>query len=118
MSSDETPHILESGERIWVISPSAAAEHLPQLLERFRAGEDGPFIIGTAGQPEGAFISWDAFQRLAVLAAETTDFDHLPALVRERLADGKAPVPLEVVAAELGWDLNEEIDDSEFRRPQ
>jgi hypothetical protein len=114
MNSDETPYIFANGERIWVISSSAAAEHLPQMLERFRSGEAGPFIIGDAGQPEGAFISWDLWQRLAVLSAETQEFDHVYDIARERLADNEPSVPLEDVAAEFGWDLNEPIDDSDL----
>lgn len=114
MSSDETPHILASGERIWVIGPSPAAEHLAQMLERFRSGEAGPFIVGDAGQPEGVFISWDLWQRLAVLSAETQEFDHVYDTARERLADDGPSVPLEDVAAEIGWDLNEPIDDSDL----
>ncbi|MEU4192540.1 hypothetical protein AB0E69_11605 [Kribbella sp. NPDC026611] len=114
MSSDETPHILGSGERIWVISPSAAAKQLPQMLERFRAGEGGPFLIGNAGQPEGAFVSWDAFRRLAVLAADTTEFDHVYDEAHDRLADDEPSVPLEDVAAEIGWDLDQPIDDSDL----
>ncbi|TCC29062.1 hypothetical protein [Kribbella speibonae] len=114
MSSDETPHILASGERIWVIGPSAAADHLPQMLERFRSGETGPFIVGDAGQPEGVLISWDLWQRLAVLSADTLEFDHIYDIARERLADKEQSVPLEDVAAEFGWDLNEPIDDSDL----
>lgn len=114
MSSDETPHILSSGERVWVIGTSAAAEHLSQMLERFRSGESGPFIVGDAGQPEGVFISWDAFRRLAALSAETDEFSHAYDIARERLADNEPSVPLEDVAAEIGWDLNEPIDDSDL----
>jgi hypothetical protein len=114
MSSDETPHILSSGERIWVIGSSTAAEHLPEMLSRFRAGETGPFIIGDAGQPEGVFLSWDAFRRLAVLSAETEEFSQVYDIARERLEDKEPSVPLEDVAAEIGWDLSEPIDDSDL----
>ncbi|MGW6278738.1 hypothetical protein [Kribbella sp. NPDC055071] len=114
MSSDETPYIFATGERIWVISPSAAADHLPQMLERFRSGENGPFIIGAGGQPEGAFISWKLWERLAVLAAETLEFEHVYDMARESLAEDGPSLPLEEVAAEIGWDLNEPIDDSDL----
>lgn len=110
----ETPYVLPGGERIWVISPPTASEHLTQMLERFRAGEAGPFIVGDAGQPEAVLIPWAAWQRLAVLAAETEEFDHVYDTARERLADDEPSVPLEEVAAELGWDLNEPIDDSDL----
>jgi hypothetical protein len=110
----ETPFVLPSGERIWVIAPSATAEHLPQMLERFRSGETGPFIVGEAGQPEAVVIPWETWQRLAVLAAETEDFDDVYDKARESLAEDGPSVPLEEVAAELGWDLNEPIDDSDL----
>lgn len=112
--ASETPYILPGGERIWVIDSSDAAEHLAQMLERFRSGEAGPFIVGDAGQPEGAFISWDLWQRLAVLSAETLEFDHVYDIARESLAEDGPSVPLEDVAAEIGWDLNEPIDDSDL----
>jgi hypothetical protein len=110
----ETPYVLPGGEKIWVINPQTAAEHLAQMLERFRAGEAGPFIIGDAGQPEGVFIPWSAWQRLAVLAAETEDFDHVYDAARDSLADDGPSVPLEDVATDLGWDLNEPVDDSDL----
>lgn len=110
----ETPYVLPGGDRIRVVSTSAAAEQLPQILERFRAGEAGPFIVGDAGQPEAAVIPWETWQRLAVLAAETEDFDHVYDAARESLAEDGPSVPLEDVAAELGWDLNEPIDDSDL----
>ena len=110
----ETPYVLPGGERIWVIDTSAAAEHLPQMIERLRAGEPGPFIVGDAGQPEAVVIPWDTFRRLAVLAAETEDFEHVYDIARERLASNEPSIPLEDVAAEIGWDLNEPIDDSDL----
>lgn len=97
-----------------MISPSAASEHLAQMLERFRAGEAGPFIVGDSGQPEAVLIPWEAWQRLAVLAAETEEFDHVYDVARERLADDEPSVPIEEVAAELGWDLTKPIDDSDL----
>jgi hypothetical protein len=110
----ETPYVLPGGERIWVINPTAASDHLPQMLDRFRTGETGPFIVGDGGQPEAVVIPWDAWRRLAVLAAETEEFEHVYDIARERLADDEPSVPLEEVAAELGWDLNEPIDDSDL----
>ncbi len=110
----ETPYILPSGERIWVINPSTGAEQLPQMLKRFHAGEVGPFIVGQSGQPEAVVIPWDIWQRLAALAAETEDFDHIYDTARESLADDGPSVPLEDVATEIGWDLNEPIDDSDL----
>lgn len=114
MNSDETPHILPGGGRISVIAPSAAREHLPQMLERLRSGETGPFIIGDTGQPEGVLISWDLWQRLAVLSADAQEFDRAYDAARESLADDGPSVPLEDVAAEIGWDLDEPIDDSDL----
>jgi hypothetical protein len=34
------------------------------------------------------------------------------------LADPRPSIPLEEAAAELGWDLDEDVDDSEFRKPK
>ncbi len=110
----ETPYVLPGGERIWVIDTSTAAENLAQMFRRFREGKAGPFIVGDAGQPEGVVISWDLWRRLAVLAAETEGFDHVYDAARESLADDGPSVPLEEVAAEIGWDLNEPIDDSDL----
>ncbi|GAA0624435.1 hypothetical protein HPO96_34120 [Kribbella sandramycini] len=112
---DETPHLLPDGDRVWVIKTAIAGELLPQMLERFRTGDSEPLIFGDAGQPEGVVIPFDLWRRLEALAIEEEGFDHLYETARRRLADPQPSVPIEDVAAELGWDLNEKLDDSDFR---
>lgn len=59
MDSDETPYLLPEGERLWVIKTATAGGLLPQMLERFRAGNAEPLFFGDAGQPEGAVVPFD-----------------------------------------------------------
>jgi hypothetical protein len=114
----ETPYILPSGDRIWVNETSVAAEHLPHMLERFRAGEDEPLFFGDAGQPEGVVLPFELWRRLDALATDEDGFDATYALVRKRLADPQPSIPLEEVEAELGLNLHEDIDESELPKPQ
>lgn len=115
MDSEETPYLLPDGDRVWVIKTSTAGGLLPQMLERFRAGNPEPLIFGDAGQPEAVVIPFDVWQRLDALAADEEGFDHAYEEVRRRLADPQPSIPLEEAAAEIGWDLNEDIDDSDFK---
>jgi hypothetical protein len=116
--NSETPYLLPSGERVWVIATAEASNQLPNLLQLFRAGEAEPLIFGDAGQPEGVVIPWDVWRRLAALAADADGFDHVYETTRQRLADNQPSVPLEDVAAQIGWDLNEDIDDSDLPKPR
>lgn len=114
----ETPYLLPDGERVWVIATPEASRLLPNLLQRFRAGDSEPMIFGDAGQPEGVVVSWDVWRRLDALAADEDGFAHLYETARQRLADPQPSIPLEEAAAEIGWDLDEDVDDSEFRKPK
>jgi hypothetical protein len=114
-SDDETPYIFPDGDRVWVIKTSVAGPLLPQMLERFRTGDAEPLIFGDAGQPEGVVIPFELWRRLEALASEEEGFAHIYETARQRLADPQPSIPIEEVAAEFGWDLNEKIDDSEFR---
>ena len=117
MDPEETPYLLPDGERVWVIKTSTAADLLPQMLERFRTGENEPLIFGDAGQPEGVVIPFDIWRRLDALAADEYGFDHAYETVRQRLANPQPSIPLEQAAAEIGWDLDEPIDDSDLGKP-
>jgi hypothetical protein len=118
MDSDETPYLLPDGERVWVIKTSTAAQLLPQMLERFRAGESEPLIFGDAGQPEGVVLPFDLWRRLDALATDEDGFDATYAVARERLASPAPSIPLEDVAAEIGLDLDKPVDDSELPKPR
>jgi hypothetical protein len=112
--TSETPHILPGGETVYVIDTELASEHLATMLSRFRSGNSKPLIFGDAGQPEAVVIPWKVWQRLDALAYEEDGFAHLYETARQRLANPQPSVPLEQVAAEIGWDLNERIDDSDL----
>lgn len=115
-TDDETPYLLPDGERVWVIKTSVAGELLTQMLERFRLGHSEPLIFGDAGQPEGAVVPFELWRALDTRVFDKEGFDTTYAIARQRLKDDPGTsVPLEDVAAELGWDPNEEIDDTEFR---
>jgi hypothetical protein len=117
----ETPYDLPSGERIWVSETASAAERLPALLKRFRAGELQPLIFGDGGEPEGLVISWDEWSRLDALAADADaeGFDDAYETVRERTADtrSESAAPLEDAASEIDWDLNDDLDASDLPMP-
>ncbi|MDX6585382.1 MAG: hypothetical protein QOI10_4566 [Solirubrobacterales bacterium] len=116
--NSETPHILPGGETVYVIDTKLASEHLATMLGRFRSGNSEPLIFGDAGQPEAVVIPWAEWQQLMALAEDEEGFNHLYDQTRERLANrGDEPsVPIEDVAAELGWDLKGD-DDSEHPKP-
>jgi len=115
----ETPYDLPSGERIWVIETASAAEHLPALLKRFRAGESQPLIFGDAGEPEGVVISWDEWSRLETPATDAEGFDDTYETAGERTTDtrSESSAPLADSSSEIDWDLNEDLDDSEPLKP-
>jgi hypothetical protein len=115
MDSEETPHLLPDGDHVWVIKTSTACELLPQMLERFRFGHDDPLIFGDAGQPEGVVVPFELWRALDTRVFDEEGFDTTYTIARARLADPRPSIPLEEVAAELGWDLTEPIDDSEFK---
>ncbi|WP_433006002.1 hypothetical protein [Kribbella sp. CA-294648] len=114
----ETPHLLPDGQTAWVIATDEAAKHLPNLLALYREGEAEPLIFGDAGQPEAVVIPFAVWRALVSEATDEEGFDASYSLARHRLANPQQSIPLEDVAAELGWDLDEEVDDSEFRKPQ
>lgn len=114
----ETPYLLPDGERVWVIATDEASRQLPNLLQLFRSGQSEPLIFGDAGQPEAVVIPWEVWSRLDALAAEEDGFAHMYETARERLADDQPSIPLEDAAAEIGWDLNEDIDDSDLPKPR
>jgi hypothetical protein len=116
MDSDETPYLLPNGDRVWVIKTPTAAELLPHMLERFRFGHLDPLIFGDTGEPEGVIVPFELWQTLDSQLFDEEGFDTTYTIARARLADPRPSIPIEQVAAELGWDLNEPIDDSEFRR--
>jgi hypothetical protein len=115
----ETPYDLPSGERIWVLETASAAVHLSALLKRFRAGESQPLIFGDAGEPEGVVISWDEWSRLDTLAADVEGFDDTYGTTGERTTDARSESsePLGDAESEIGWDLNEDLDDSDPPKP-
>jgi hypothetical protein len=115
MDPEETPHRLPDGDRVWVINTATAADLLPQMLERFRFGHFDPLIFGDAGQPEGVVVPFELWRALDTRRFDEDGFDTTYAIARARLADPRPSIPLEEVAAEFGWDLNEPLDDSEFR---
>ena len=118
MDSDEIPYLLPDGERVWVIKTPTAAELLSHMLERFRFGHLNPLIFGDAGEPEGVVVPFELWRALDTRVFDEEGFDTTYTILRARLADPRPSIPLEQVAAELGWDLNEPIDDSEFRPPK
>ena len=116
MDSDETQYLLPDGGTVWVLSTAEASKNLANLLNLFRSGAAEPLIFGDAGQPEGAVIPFEVWRALVETATDEEGFDASYSLVRHRLKNPGGPsVPLEEVAAELGWDLDEEIDDSDFK---
>jgi hypothetical protein len=115
MDPEETPYLLPDGDRVWVIRTDTAAGLLPQMLERFRAGNAEPLIFGDAGQPEAVVIPFELWRILDELATDQDGFDATYAVVRERLADSGRSVPLDKdLAAELGVNLGEPIPDSDL----
>jgi PHD/YefM family antitoxin component YafN of YafNO toxin-antitoxin module len=114
----ETEHLLPNGDRVWVLATSEASKQLPNLLSLFRSGATEPLIFGDAGQPEAVVIPFEVWRALEEAATDEEGFDSSYSVVRHRLANPQPSIPLEDVAAEIGWDLNEPIDDSDLRKPQ
>lgn len=113
----ETEYLLPSGERVWVLTTAEASKHLSNLLNLFRSGETEPLIFGDAGQPEGVVIPFEVWRALVATATDEDGFDSSYSVVRHRLANPQPSIPLEQVAAELGLDLDEEIDTSDLGKP-
>ena len=90
MDSDETPYLLPDGVRVWVIKTP------------------------TADEPEGVVVPFELWRALDTRAFDDEGFDTTYAIARARLADPRPSIPLEQVAAEFGWDLDEPIDDSDL----
>jgi hypothetical protein len=119
MDPEETQHLLPDGTTVWVLSTSVASKNLSGLLQMFRSGKAEPLVFGDAGQPEAVVVPFEVWRALTEAATDEEGFDSSYSLARHRLKNPGGPsVPLEEVAAELGWDLDEEIDDSEFRKPK
>ncbi|GAA1555673.1 hypothetical protein GCM10009804_10690 [Kribbella hippodromi] len=119
MDPEETQHQLPDGTTVWVLSTSEAATNLPALLQLFREGKSEPLIFGAAGQPEAAVVPFEVWRALTEAATDQEGFDSSYSVARQRLANPGAPsVPLDDVAAELGWDLDDDTDDAEFRKPR
>ncbi|WP_020392319.1 hypothetical protein [Kribbella catacumbae] len=113
--NSETPHLLPDGETAWVIPTEEASKHLANLLRLYREGQAEPLIFGDAGQPEAVVIPFTVWRALVAEATDEEGFDSSYSLVRHRLANPQPSIPLEDVAAELGWDLDEDIDDSDLK---
>jgi hypothetical protein len=119
MDSDETQHLLPGGGTVWVLSTAAASQNLAKLLSLFRSGAPEPLIFGDAGQPEGVVIPFEVWRALVEASTDEEGFDSSYSEVRHRLKNQAGPsIPIEEVAAEFGWDLDEDTDDSEFRKPK
>ncbi|MGW7685529.1 hypothetical protein ACWGID_32605 [Kribbella sp. NPDC054772] len=120
MDPEETQYLLPDGTTVWVISASETSKNLAGVLNLFRSGSAEPVFFGAAGQPEAAIVPFEVWRALTETAIDEEGFDSSYSVVRHRLKNpaGRS-VPIEEVAAELGWDLNEPIDDSDFKpRPR
>lgn len=113
----ETEYLLPGGERVWVLTTSEASKNLPGILHLFREGETEPLIFGDAGQPEAVVIPFEVWRALVATATDEEGFDSSYSVLRHRLANPQPSIPIEEVAEELGWDLNEKIDDSDLGKP-
>lgn len=113
MDSEETSYLLPDGERVWVIKTSTAADLLPQMLERFRFAHMDPLIFGDAGRPEGVVVPFELWRALDTRVFDEDGFDTTYTIERARLSDPRPSIPIEQVAAELGWDLTESANESE-----
>ncbi|MFG1912384.1 hypothetical protein [Kribbella sp. NPDC048928] len=114
MDSDETLHVLPDGDRVWVIKTSTAAGLLPQMLDRFRLGHQDPLIFGDTGEPEGVVVPFELWRALDTRVFDEDGFDTTYTIARARLADPRPSIPIEQVAAELGIDLSQPVDDSDL----
>ncbi|MEI8410624.1 MULTISPECIES: hypothetical protein [unclassified Kribbella] len=100
-----------------MLTTAEASKNLSNLLNLFRSGETEPLIFGDAGQPEGVVIPFEVWRALVASATDEDGFDSSYSVVRHRLANPQPSIPLEQVAAELGLDLDEEIDTSDLGKP-
>jgi hypothetical protein len=115
MDSEEASYLLPDGERVWVIKTFTAADLLPQMLERFRFGHLDPLIFGDAGRPEGVVVPFELWRALDTRVFDEVGFDTTYTIERARLSDPRPSIPIEQVAAELGLDLSEPVNESEFK---
>jgi len=113
--SSETPYTLPDGRTAWVIATNEASKNLANLLQLYRASQAEPLFFGDAGQPEGVVIPFEVWRALDALATDEDGFDSSYSLLRHRLANPTSSIPIEDVAAELGLDLEEDIDDSDLK---
>jgi PHD/YefM family antitoxin component YafN of YafNO toxin-antitoxin module len=113
----ETEHLLPTGERVWVLTTAEASKHLANLLKLFRSGATEPLIFGDAGQPEAVVIPFEVWRALEAESTDEHGFDSSYSVLRHRLANPQPSVPLEEAAAQIGWDLDEDIDDSDLGKP-
>jgi hypothetical protein len=117
MDPEETQYLLPDGTTIWVISPSETSKNLDGLLAHFRSGTAEPLFFGTAGQPEAAIIPFEVWQALTEATTDKEGFDSSYSLARHRIKNSSGrSVPIEEVAAEFGWNLDDPIDDSDLRK--
>jgi PHD/YefM family antitoxin component YafN of YafNO toxin-antitoxin module len=116
LMSSETPYLLPDGQTAWVIATEEASKHLHDLLRLYREGQTEPLIFGDAGQPEAVVIPWEVWRALVAQSTDEEGFDASYSVLRHRLANPTGPsIPYEDVAAELGIDLDEDIDDSDLK---
>ena len=111
----ETPYLLPDGQTARVIATEEVSKNLQNLLHLYRDGDAEPLIFGDAGQPEAVVIPFAVWRALVSEATDEEGFDASYSLLRHRLANPQPSIPLEDVAAELGWDLDEDIDDSDLK---
>lgn len=108
--SSETPHDRPNGERLLVIDTATAALNLPRMLGRFRDGQPEPLFFGDEGKPEAVVISFDEWERLDALAEEANQTERARESTRQRLTSASPDqyVPVDDLAAEFGWDLDDD----------
>ncbi|NEA30124.1 type II toxin-antitoxin system Phd/YefM family antitoxin [Streptomyces sp. SID13031] len=108
--SSETPHDRANGERLLVIDTATAAHNLPRMLERFRNSNPEPLFFGDAGKPEGVVVSFEEWERLESIAEDADQTERSREVTRERLTTASPDqyVPVDDLAEEFGWDLNDD----------
>lgn len=108
--SSETPHDRPNGERLLVIDTATAAHNLPRMLERFRGDQSEPLFFGDEGKPEAVVISFAEWERLDALAEEAAQTERAREVTRQRLATARPDeyVPVDDLAEEFGWDLDDD----------
>lgn len=117
--SSETPQDRPSGDRVLVIDTATAAHNLPRMLERFRDGENEPLIFGDEGRPEGVVLSFEQWERLEALAEDAEQSERARETTRRRLATpADEYTPVDDLAAEFGWNLDDDGPSNGDTRPQ